>query len=83
MAAVQICIEDNGRGISSDLMQAVLRRGIRLDSREVGQGIGLAMVSELLEIYDGDMSFAPSSLGGAKVMLDFQQARPASVSLTN
>jgi hypothetical protein len=41
------------------------------------------MVSELLEIYDGDMSFAPSSLGGAKVTLGFQQARPAPVSLTN
>ena len=82
-AAVQIGIEDNGPGIASDLMEAVLRRGVRLDSREAGQGIGLAMVSELLEIYDGDMSFAASSLGGAKVILGFQQARPTPVSLTN
>ena len=82
-AAVQIGIEDNGPGIASDLMEAVLRRGVRLDSREAGQGIGLAMVSELLEIYDGDMSFAASSLGGAKVILGFQRARPTPVSLTN
>ena len=82
-AAVQIGIEDNGPGIASDLMEAVLRRGVRLDSREAGQGIGLAMVSELLEIYDGDMSFAASSLGGAKVILGFQQARPTPVSVTN
>ena len=77
---VQICIEDDGPGIASEAMDSVLRRGARVDSREAGHGIGLAMVAQLLEIYTGDMVIAASSLGGAKVILGFQQARLVSAS---
>ena len=76
-AGVQIWIEDDGPGIAADLVDTALRRGVRFDSREAGQGIGLSMVSELLEIYDGDLHVETSTLGGSKVILSFQQARPA------
>ena len=82
-STLQICIEDDGPGIASALTEAVLRRGVRFDSREAGQGIGLAMVSELLAIYGGDLDFATSSQGGAKVILRFQQARLGPGSLAN
>ena len=76
-AGVQIWIEDDGPGIAADLVDTALRRGVRFDSREAGQGIGLSMVSELLEIYNGDLHVETSTLGGSKVILSFQQARPA------
>jgi two-component system sensor histidine kinase PhoQ len=79
-AGLQIWIEDDGPGIAADLVDMALRRGVRFDSRETGQGIGLSMVSELLEIYDGDLQVETSTLGGAKVILTFQQARPAATS---
>ena len=79
-AGLQIWIEDDGPGIAADLVDTALRRGVRFDSREAGQGIGLSMVSELLEIYDGDLQVETSTLGGAKVILTFQQARPAATS---
>ena len=79
-AGLQIWIEDDGPGIAADLVDTALRRGVRFDSREAGQGIGLSMVSELLEIYDGDLHVDTSTLGGAKVILTFQQARPAAAS---
>ena len=82
-STLQIRIEDDGPGIASALTEAVLRRGVRFDSREAGQGIGLAMVSELLAIYGGDLDFATSSRGGAKVILSFQQARLGPGSLAN
>ena len=79
-AGLQIWVEDDGPGIAADLVDTALRRGARFDSREAGQGIGLSMVSELLEIYDGDLHVETSTLGGAKVILSFQQARPAATS---
>ena len=82
-STLQIRIEDDGPGIASALTEAVLKRGVRFDSREAGQGIGLAMVSELLAIYGGDLDFATSSQGGAKVILSFQQARLGPGSLAN
>ena len=83
VSTLQIRIEDDGPGIASALTEAVLKRGVRFDSREAGQGIGLAMVSELLAIYGGDLDFATSSQGGAKVILSFQQARLGPGSLAN
>ena len=76
LSGLQICIEDDGPGIEPGLASAVVRRGIRLDSREPGQGIGLAMVAELLGIYSADMRIEGSGLGGAKVIVSFEQARP-------
>ena len=76
-AGVQIWIEDDGPGIAADLVDTALRRGVRFDSREAGQGIGLSMVSELLEIYNGDLHVETSTLGGSKVILSFQEARLA------
>jgi two-component system sensor histidine kinase PhoQ len=61
----KIAIEDDGEGIPAELRKEVLRRGRRLDEMQSGQGIGLAVVAELVQLYQGDLEITDSELGGA------------------
>lgn len=64
---VVVNIEDDGAGIPAALRQEVLNRGKRLDEMENGQGIGLAVVAELVDLYRGELSIGQSDLGGALI----------------
>lgn len=64
---LHIVVEDDGRGIDVGSREAVLARGARLDSREAGQGIGLAVVAEIVDRYGGVIRIDQSSMGGARV----------------
>jgi two-component system sensor histidine kinase PhoQ len=64
-----IRVEDDGGGIESADAKAVLQRGVRADTRQSGQGIGLAVVAEIVDLYDGSIVISRSSLGGALVEL--------------
>lgn len=66
---LRIMVEDDGPGIVKDQRESVLKRGTRLDSRESGQGIGLAVVSEIVKRYDGSVSIEDSPLGGARIVI--------------
>jgi len=46
-----------------------LQRGARADTLKQGQGIGLAVVADIVDSYGGDVSVTTSALGGASVML--------------
>jgi len=61
---IQIIIEDDGPGIPADKLDEVLRRGIRADETTQGHGIGLAVVSELVSLYEGQLESGVSPLGG-------------------
>ncbi len=71
-----IKIEDDGPGIAAHLRQTLLERGARLDTYTEGQGIGMAVVSDLVDIYQGQLEVYDSELGGAGVQIRF--ALPAS-----
>ncbi len=60
-----ISIEDDGQGIPAEVRQAILQRGQRADSKIPGQGIGLAVVVDIVGAYRGNLSVGESSLGGA------------------
>lgn len=63
---VLLRIEDDGPGIADTAHQQALQRGGRLDTRAPGQGIGLAVVSEIASRYEGGLSIRRSQhLGGA------------------
>jgi two-component system sensor histidine kinase PhoQ len=66
-----IAIEDDGEGISPELRDALLRRGSRADSRQEGQGIGLAVVLDIVTSHGGQLTIGDSELGGAAVRLTF------------
>jgi signal transduction histidine kinase len=65
-ASVRVEIEDDGPGISEKLRDALIDRGKRLDSSPVGAGLGLAIVSELLDHYGQRLELGRSDLGGLK-----------------
>ncbi|MDT8427353.1 MAG: ATP-binding protein [Pseudomonadales bacterium] len=64
-------IEDNGVGIPEKLREYVLQRGARVDSLVQGQGIGLAVVTDILGSYGGQINIGESRHGGACVQLRF------------
>ncbi len=66
---VLVNVDDDGPGLSEQESQQVLTRGKRLDSLQPGQGIGLAMVNDILSSYRLDMSISKSPLGGARFSL--------------
>ncbi len=63
----KIVVEDDGPGISESDKQRLLSRGERLDSYSEGQGIGMAVVSDLLAIYGGQLRIGRSEHGGARI----------------
>ena len=64
-------VEDDGPGIPEPVRAAVLERGVRADELIPGQGIGLAVVREMVEDgYGGRLEVSASELGGACVRLE-------------
>jgi two-component system sensor histidine kinase PhoQ len=68
-AQVVIRIDDDGPGFPDSLRQHGPARGRRADETTPGHGIGLAMVQEMAELYDGTLQLGVSELGGARVEL--------------
>ena len=66
-----IYIEDDGPGIPKNKREQLLQRGTRLDSYKEGQGIGMAVVADLVCAYQGQLEIKQSDLGGAKITLSF------------
>ncbi|WP_265449827.1 ATP-binding protein, partial [Aeromonas salmonicida] len=66
---LRIEIEDDGPGIDPDRSQQIFQRGVRADSSP-GQGIGLAVVTEIVHSYGGQIMVDESPLGGARFTLD-------------
>jgi two-component system sensor histidine kinase PhoQ len=68
---VVFVVEDDGPGIPQAQRDEVLRRGARLDTKAAGQGIGLAVVMEIVDRYGGEIGIDASGLGGLKVTVIF------------
>ena len=58
-------IGDDGAGIPEGSEQEILQRGARADTVSPGQGLGLAIVIEIVSAYGGSLSTGHSALGGA------------------
>lgn len=63
--------EDDGPGISPAQRRSVLERGVRADTLAPGQGIGLAVVREMVEdVYQGTLAIDRGPLGGARLRIE-------------
>lgn len=71
---VLLFVEDDGPGMSAEQAAEASRRGKRFDEIAPGWGLGLSIVSDLVEVTGGTLSFEKSSLGGLKVCIEFQHA---------
>jgi two-component system sensor histidine kinase PhoQ len=72
-----IRFDDDGPGIPEDKKVILLERGKRLDTYTEGHGIGMALVADLVSIYEGRMKIEDSVLGGASVTVSFPQENEA------
>ena len=66
---VTLQIDDDGKGIPNEQLAFVLERGARADTLAQGQGIGLAVVADIVASYGGDIQVNTSSLGGACIRI--------------
>jgi len=65
-------IADDGIGIDKALQSSILQRGTRIDTYQQGHGIGLAIVRDLVESYQGQLNISYSpELGGAEFTVTF------------
>ncbi|MEP5763176.1 MAG: ATP-binding protein [Halieaceae bacterium] len=60
-----LTIGDDGDGVPAGYEQEILQRGARADSANIGQGLGLAIVVEIISAYGGSLHTDRSPLGGA------------------
>lgn len=69
-----LTISDDGNGISAALQENILQRGTRADTYQQGHGIGLAIVRDLVDSYQGELFIEKSSdLGGALFTITFKR----------
>lgn len=71
---LRVTIDDDGPGLSIEKRQSALSRGQRLDQSKPGSGLGLSIVSELVELYGGTLSLEQSPFGGLRVMITLPRA---------
>jgi two-component system sensor histidine kinase PhoQ len=74
---LSLVVEDDGPGIGAGEVDALLQRGTRADESVPGQGIGLAVVREIVELYQGTIGVDRSMLGGARIALRLGRANGA------
>ena len=60
-------VEDDGPGVAEEKLGEIIKRGQRLDEKSGSAGLGLAIVSDILEEYDTSLATARSSLGGLSI----------------
>jgi len=70
LSSISFCVEDDGPGIAEELVDRVQNRGVRGDERAEGQGIGLAIVSDVIDLYEGSLDIGRSDLGGARISVE-------------
>jgi signal transduction histidine kinase len=69
-----ITIEDDGPGLSDEQRARIGKRGVRLDESKPGSGLGLSIVTDLVQSYRGRLELAKSSRGGLRVEVDLPAA---------
>ena len=71
--ALHLFIDDDGPGIPESKRDLIFVRGQRADTLRPGQGLGLAVVRDILEQYAGQVIATTSPLGGARMEVIFQR----------
>lgn len=66
-AGLLLSVADDGPGIPAEDVDRVLQRGARADESISGHGIGMAVVQDILRVYDGTLEVGASEMGGARL----------------
>lgn len=66
---LQIVVEDDGDGMSEQDIEKAEKRGGRVDEGKVGWGLGLSIVRDIVDEYDGSFKLSKSPMGGLKAVV--------------
>ena len=69
-----VLVDDDGPGLSPPELEAVVKRGKRLDETKPGSGLGLSIVADLSEMYYGSFSLQAAPQGGVRARLTLPAA---------
>lgn len=72
---LELLVDDDGPGMNEDQHAQAFQRGVRLDERRPGSGLGLDIVRELAQTYGGDIAAQRSPLGGLRMRLTLPATR--------
>lgn len=64
-----IVVEDDGPGVADAELSSIRQRGRRLDENRKGFGLGLAIVEDIADLYEFELSYGRSTLGGLQVKI--------------
>jgi signal transduction histidine kinase len=67
--SVLLKVDDDGPGIPASIRDQMVQRGVRADEGAPGFGLGLAIVQDLAELYEGSITLEASPLGGLRALL--------------
>ena len=70
---VIIRIEDDGPGIKHQEAAKILERGARVDQSMPGHGIGLAIVRDIIQVYNGDLSIDQDKTNSTGIVICLKQ----------
>ncbi|TIX51666.1 sensor histidine kinase [Alteraurantiacibacter aquimixticola] len=66
----KICVADDGPGVADHLRPRLFQRFSKSDPHGAGAGLGLSIVSRIMELHDGEAWLEPTEVG-ARFILDF------------
>lgn len=72
-----VILSDDGPGVPEHQRATILQRGARADTVQKGQGIGLAVVVDILSSYRGSLVIDESHFGGAQFTLELPLSQRA------
>jgi signal transduction histidine kinase len=64
-----LIVEDDGPGLTDEQIETAIQRGKRLDETRAGSGLGLSIVGDIAEEYEGRFELGRSDLGGLRATL--------------
>ena len=67
---LKLIVDDDGPGMPAEQAAEASRRGKRFDQIASGWGLGLSIVSDLVEVSGGSVAFSKSPLGGLRACVD-------------
>ncbi len=67
---VEICVDDDGPGLTPEQRKQGIQRGRRLDETKPGSGLGHSIVADLAQTYRGKFSLEASPSGGLSARLE-------------
>jgi two-component system sensor histidine kinase PhoQ len=66
---LRLSVSDDGPGIDPAQVEYLQQRGVRADQLTAGHGLGLSIVRNIVEAYDGELEIKMGPHGGCKVVV--------------